>query len=51
MTPEERTEMNRLCQLIQAEKDHQKFTELIAKLTELLAQKERRFADREKPSK
>lgn len=43
MTPEEREEMNRLCLLIQDEKDHQKFSDLIAQLIELLGRKERRL--------
>jgi hypothetical protein len=43
MTPEERKEMNRLCLLIQDEKDHRKFTELIAQLNALLEKKEQRL--------
>ena len=48
MTPDEREEMNRLCKLIQDEKDHQKFTTLIAKLIEVVARKERRLEERDK---
>jgi beta-phosphoglucomutase-like phosphatase (HAD superfamily) len=44
MTPEERREMNRLCRLIQDEKDHSKFMEHLADLLALLQKKERRIA-------
>jgi hypothetical protein len=50
MTPEEREEMNQLCHLIQNEKDHQKFTSLIAKLLEVISRKERRMEEQEKNS-
>jgi hypothetical protein len=43
MTPEERVEMERLVRLIQDEKDHGKFIELIMQLNELLDRKERRL--------
>jgi hypothetical protein len=45
MTPEEREEMNRLCRLIQDEKNHQKFASLIARLVEVLGRKERRLEE------
>lgn len=48
MTPDEREEMNRLCRLIQDEKDHQKFSTLIEKLIELIGHKERRLEERDK---
>jgi hypothetical protein len=50
MTPEEREEMNRLCRLIQDEKDHQKFTDLIAKLLVVISEKERRLEEKDKNS-
>ncbi len=50
MTPEERDEMNRLCKQIQDEKDHQKFTDLIAKLMEVIGRKERRLEERDRNS-
>jgi hypothetical protein len=50
MTPGEREEMNRLCRLIQDEKNHQKFGLLIAKLIELIGRKERRLEENEKHS-
>lgn len=45
MNPEEREEMNRLCALIQTEKDHQKFARLIAKLMEVVSRKEDRLKE------
>jgi hypothetical protein len=48
MTPDEREEMNRLCRLIQDEKDHQKFMALIDKLVEVIGHKERRLEEQEK---
>jgi hypothetical protein len=51
MTPDEREEMNRLCRLIQDEKDHQKFSLLIAKLIEVIGRKERRLEDQEADKK
>ena len=51
MTPEEREEMNRLCGLIQEEKDHQRFANYIARLIELLGRKERRLEETDKNSK
>jgi hypothetical protein len=43
MTPEENTEMERLCRLIQEEKDHKKFVDLIDQLNSLLTHKESRL--------
>ena len=43
MTPEEREEMNRLCRLIQDEKDPKRFTELLQKLHDLLEAKSDRL--------
>jgi hypothetical protein len=49
MTSDERSEMQRLVLLIQDEKDHNKFMELITQLNELLGRKEHRLEER-KPS-
>jgi hypothetical protein len=49
MTPEERDEMSRLVNLIQEEKNHYKFMELVRKLNDLLERKERRI-DPTRPS-
>ena len=46
MTPEERAEVERLVRLIQEEKDHVKFLELITQLNDLLDRKERRLDNR-----
>ena len=43
MTPEETKRMNELVFLIQAEKDHKRFGELVEELNVLLAEKEKRF--------
>jgi len=43
MTSEEREKMNRICRLIQDEKDPDKFNELIKQLNTLLGQKEPRL--------
>jgi hypothetical protein len=45
MTPEERTELDRLCLAIQIEQDQAKFTALLRELNELLEKKEQRFPD------
>lgn len=50
MTPDEREEMNRLCRLIQDEKNHPKFNSYIAQLIELLGRKERRLEEIDKKS-
>ncbi len=54
MTPEEKAELDALCQRIVEEKDHQKFMALVTQLNGLLEQKERRLEgparpDRSKP--
>lgn len=43
MTPEERTEMERLVRLIQQEKDPTRFTQLIVQLNALLDRKQQRI--------
>jgi hypothetical protein len=43
MTPEEMKRMNELVLLIQAEKDHQRFGELVDELNALLDERELRF--------
>ena len=43
MTSEEREKMNRLCKLVQAEKDPDRFAKLIQELNELLERKESRL--------
>lgn len=48
MTPEEREELNRLCQQITVERDRETFTRLIEQLNELLARKEHRLEERDK---
>jgi hypothetical protein len=40
MTNDEREEMNQLCELIQTEKDHEKFMKLVERLNELLSRHE-----------
>jgi hypothetical protein len=51
MTPEEREEMDRVCRLIQDEKDHQKFSLQIARLIEILGRKEHRLEESDKTAK
>jgi hypothetical protein len=43
MTPEEREQMDRLCQQIKEENDHASFMQLIAELNDLLERKEHRL--------
>jgi hypothetical protein len=43
MTPEEREQMNRLCERIQIEKDAKIFMLLVEQLNDLLERKEKRF--------
>ena len=43
MTPDERDEMNRICRLIQDEKEPVKFASLVQQLIELLERKEQRL--------
>ena len=47
MNPDERDEMNRLCQLIQDEQDRPKFMELVQRLLDLLARKRHRLEAKE----
>jgi hypothetical protein len=51
MTPEERAEMERLCQLIQVEKDANKFTNLVFQLNSLFKRKERRLNGDQPPDR
>ena len=44
MTPEEAAEMNRLCALIQQEKDADNFTRLVDQLNAFLEMREKRVA-------
>ena len=50
MTLEERERMNWLCQQIEVEQDHDKFTQLVSELNELLDEKERRLTEKQKNS-
>ena len=43
MTPDERERLNVICEQIAKEQDHQKFTELLEALNELLDGKEQRL--------
>ena len=45
MKPDERERMYQLCELIENEKDHARFLELIRELNELLQRKEHRLED------
>ena len=49
MTAEERAEVERLCQLIQDEKDDDKFVNLIYQLDSLFKGKERRLSGDRRP--
>lgn len=49
MTPDERERMKILCQQIEVEKDHEKFTKLIAELNDLLEGKAHRLEDKSPP--
>lgn len=51
MTPEEHARMNQLCILIQDEKDHHEFLNLVRELNDLLERKEYRLGPREAPHK
>jgi hypothetical protein len=51
MTPEERAEMNRLCERIQTEQDPHIFMDLVDQLNQLLARKERRLEHPAEPRK
>jgi hypothetical protein len=46
MTPEEREQMDRLCQRIQTEKDPHVFTDLVEQLNDLLQRKEKRIENK-----
>jgi len=45
MKPDERERMYQLCELIENEKDHSRFLELIRELNDLLQRKEQRLED------
>jgi hypothetical protein len=51
MTPEECAEMQRLCQLIQVEKDPNRFTNLVFQLNSLFKRKERRLNGDQPPDR
>lgn len=46
MTPEEREHLKTLCKQIQDEKDHEKFTQLVIKLNDLVDRKEKHSGPR-----
>lgn len=46
MNPEERERMYQLCALIEKERDHNRFLQLIEELNELLERKEQRLEDK-----
>jgi hypothetical protein len=46
MTPDERERMYRLCALIEVEKDHHRFLQLIEELNDLLERKEHRLEEK-----
>jgi len=48
MTPEEKSELDVLCQRIQEEHDRDKFTELVTQLNDLLERKEKRLEQSER---
>lgn len=45
MSPEERERMNRLCEQIAKEQDHEKFVKLVQELNNLLENKEHRLEE------
>lgn len=47
MTPEQREEMNRLCRLIQDEKDPEKFSVLVEDLLQFLERREQQLESRQ----
>ena len=49
MRPEERERMYELCALIEMEKDHKKFLQLINELNDLLERKEQSLTDKPTP--
>jgi hypothetical protein len=48
MSPEERERMHEICDQLQVEQDHTKFTQLMSELNNLLARKEHRLEERDK---
>lgn len=48
MKPEERDRMYELCSLIEKEKDHVRFQQLINELNELLERREQQLGDKSK---
>ncbi len=51
MTPEEQTQMQKLCQRIAVEKDHATFTKLITELNELFSHKDQRLEERDRKNR
>lgn len=49
MKQEERDRMYQLCALIEKEKDHQRFQQLINELNELLERREQQLGDKPRP--
>jgi len=49
MTPQESERLNKLCALIETEKDTTKFTELVRELEDLLDRKEQRLKSQPNP--
>jgi hypothetical protein len=49
MRPEERERMYELCALIEKEKDHVRFQQLINELNELLERREQQLGDKPRP--
>ena len=47
MSPDERERMYELCAMIEKEKDHSRFLQLIRELNDLLERKEQRLEDAE----
>ena len=50
MTPDEVDRMKVLCQQIETEKDHNKFSQLLLELNELLERKNKRLAPATQPN-
>jgi hypothetical protein len=48
MSPEERVRMNDICTRLQVEQDHNKFTQLMSELNNLLERKEHRLQESDK---
>lgn len=49
MKPDEREHMYRLCEMIEKEKDHHRFLQLIQELNDLLERSEKRLKDTKEP--